>query len=673
MKYWQDHIGDGFHTVLKLDLGPGEKQNKLKMAAIAELDEFLSHNHPTSLVIASAKPDSFCAGADIEEIRSVLGENLKLQELLVRTEGLLLRIHEAEFPVVAAISGACLGGGLELAMVCHARIASSNPKTVLGLPETSLGIIPGFGGTQMLPRIVGMQKALEMILGGAFKKLSAADALKCGLVSKVVEPEKLLDAARELAKNMAATGNYRRNRRKTHGIEKIPYFGKKLLLRGARKQVLAANKAFYPAPFAAIDAISYSSGDLRRGLSREHQLFSECARSHEAKSLVGLYFLREEARSKRWVEIQGKPYVPAPVGVVGAGLMGRGIALSALSANLPVILHDEFPEAAHDAVAFIEKALSKDVYKGKLTKAQAFARRDLLSVSFGKNPDGLRKANIVIEAIIENVQKKHELFEKLVRVLENPNAIIATNTSSILPSELAMPIARKDKFCAMHFFNPAERMELVEIAGIAETSANTLASVVALTKALGKTPVVLDKECPGLVVNRILLRGVVRAFLRMIQTGVDPWEIDSLLEHMGMMMGPFKTADLVGFDTADHVIKSMGRYYPDNYPKMVLDLNLKANKNVLGKKTGRGFYFWNGEKAGKPNPDIMEELELNPVTNGEAEIVAEMAADIMDEMRAEADALIEGGYMKSPDMIDLAMILGAGMFPNRRGIIGSNS
>ena len=687
MRYWRTEIDSRFNTVLTLDLGPKEKQNKLKSEVMRELGVYLKEYHPNSLVIASAKPDSFCAGADVEEIREVLGNAMKVQEYLLEVEKIFLGIYEAPYPVVAAVSGVCLGGGLELAMVCHERIAADHPKTMLGLPETSLGIIPGFGGTQTLPRIVGMQKALELILGGAFKKLNASDALKCGLVSKVVASDKLIDEAKQLAKDLAAS-HHKNGKRHKRGIEKLPIFGQKLILHGALKMTMTATKGAYPAPVKAIEAVSFSSGDMRRGLQREHQLFSECVRTPEAENLINIYFLKEEAKSRQWIDV-GKlaPFIYGPVGIVGAGVMGQGIALAAISANLPVILHDSRPESVYNAVRYIEKNLGKDVARGKLDPDTAKKRRDLLSVTYGHDLSGLKNAGIVIEAIIENLDEKHKLLTTIEKTLKNPDAIIATNTSSLLPSEIAAPLARKDRFCAMHFFNPAERMELVEIAGIPETNPEKLAAAINLAKMLRKIPIVLKKECAGLVVNRVLVMGMSRAMLAMLQLGMRPWDIDRLLERYGFMMGPFKTADLVGFDTAEHVLKTMAHYYPENYPDLVRDMDLKENKAVLGKKTGRGFYVWHekkpnffqrlaGQKDVEPNLRVDEEIHFNKKAGDRnfqihpQSIVESTVADILQEMREEAQAIMTEKVMDSWDMLDLALILGAGICPNRRGLIG---
>ncbi len=678
MQFWKLERDSSDNIVLSLDLGPEAKQNLLKARVLEELDEFLANSRPNSLIITSAKPESFCAGADIEEIRGSLNNPVLVKQIREKAVGILLKIRHAPYPVVAAISGTCLGGGLELALACHARIAAKHPRTLFGLPETSIGIIPGFGGTQTLPRVIGLTRALEIIVGQ--KKLNAETAEKCGLVDTVVEPDRLLATARTFADCLRLGLTERYRTAKKNRIESIPYFGRKLILSGAIKRVLKETKGVYPAPLRAIEAIGASCKNLETGLSVEGKLFAECAASPEARNLMSIFAVRNEARSKNWVNADPqKP--PGCLGVVGAGKngmgMGKGIAYAAISAGIPTLLHDISPDCIHDAVALIESALKAGVAKKRITPAEAAARRALLTVSWGNRYERFRTTDFIVEAITENLEWKRALLSELEKHI-SPSAIIATNTSSLLPSEVAASLQHKDRFGAMHFFNPAEKMELVEIAGTPDTHPNTLARTLALTKALGKTPVVLDKECAGLVVNRILLRGIAKAFLKMLTVGIDPWKVDDWLERYGMMMGPFKTTDLVGFDTADHVIKSMGRYYPDSYPKLVLDMELMQNKAVLGKKTGKGFYFWDGERVGEPNYRIFQEINFkvradsrNLKTN-DPWFVEAVAQIVLNEMRNEGSWLIAEGVLKSKDMIDLAIILGAGICPNRRGIFGSD-
>ncbi|MDO8466718.1 MAG: 3-hydroxyacyl-CoA dehydrogenase NAD-binding domain-containing protein [bacterium] len=664
-KFWKCSTDEEGNMVAELDLGPDEKQNLLRAEVLKELNVILSTNNPKCLIITTAKPHSFCAGADVGEINALAnGKQEHLVAALESMHALLLKIRNSSYPIVAATSGECLGGGTELVLACHKRIAARHPKTRFGLPEVMLGVIPGFGGTQLLPKLVGVRKAMEVIVGQ--RKLSADDALKCGLVDKVVIPELLIVEAKKIAFEET-------ERKKLSWVDRIGAV-RDFVMRMAKKQTLKATKGVYPAPMKAIEAIDFSDANLEDGLAREGQLFLECAATMESASLRDIFLKQREAKSKDWIGVNppsahsgGGGTPPEKVLMLGAGVMGRAIAYAVLAGGVRVNLHDMSSKAIHEAVLFIEGQLAKEVKKSKLSLEKAQGMRDRLIVSYGDEPtiDGV---DFVIEAIVEDLTIKPRVLAELEKKLPE-NAVIATNTSSLLPSDIAAPLTRKDKFCAMHFFNPAHKMDLVEIVGTAETSKETLAKTLALIKAMGKTPILLDKECAGLLVNRVLVRGMAKA-LDCLLSGEDPWEIDMALEGAGMVMGPFKTIDLVGFDIAYHVMKMMGHYYPEIYGKTeVGNLELHKFKDILGQKTGKGFYVWENNKAVKPNKEILKKFgwELFP---HDKEIGAlDCCHLIRKEMNEEAMALVSERICSDPNMIDLSLVLGAGLFPNRRGLL----
>ena len=671
MEFWKldADTEDTRGMILTLDLGPQEKKNLLRRKVLEELDETmdqLAKLIPDYLIIRSGKPNTFCAGADVEEIREILKNPADVDALLRKAHGILMKIRNASYPVVAAIDGECLGGGLELVMACHARVATTNRKTTFALPETSLGIIPGFGGTQTLPRLVGTRKALEIINGQ--KKLNGVEAAKCGLADSCVKPEELMSEARWRA-YVVQKGWSERFDRKPKNLklpESLPCIGKKLILRGALQEVLKKTKGAYPAPLKAIEAVRASSKSIEKGLALERKLFAECAKSPEAKSLTSIFFLDKEARSKDWLP-GVKSEVPKKIGMIGAGIMGSGIAYAAISSNIPVILHDTFPEPVGKAVIFIETMLGKAVKMGKMTAEEAAAKRRLLKVSTGNDLSALADADFVIEAIIEDLQLKRKMFAELERVV-SPQTIIATNTSSFLPSDLAAELQHKDRFCAMHFFNPVHKMQLIEIAATPASSPEAIAKTLALIKAIGKTPVLLDKECPGLIVNRVLVTGMAWALDQLQTLKVDPWKIDEAMEKFGMAMGPFKTLDLVGFDIGYHVMKVMMSYYPQDYPQAVAKIPLHKQKDLLGKKTGKGFYIWKGEEAVKPNKSILEKFCWKIECSSDDDVKAARNLLLLS-MTREALKIVETGVCKSADMVDLSLIIGAGLFPNRRGLL----
>ena len=671
MEFWklEEDPEDTRGMILTLDLGPWDKKNLLRRKVLEELDETmgaLAKLSPDYLIITSGKPDTFCAGADVEEIREVLKNPSDVEALLQKAHGILMKIRNASYPVVAAIDGECLGGGLELAMACHARVATSNRKTVFALPETSLGIIPGFGGTQTLPRLVGTRKALEIINGQ--KKLNGAEAVKCGLADSCVKPEELIGEARWRAYFISRDWNERFDR-KTKGVkfpENLLCVGKRLILRRALQEVLKKTRGAYPAPLKAIEAVRASSKPIEKGLALERKLFAECAKSSEAKSLTSLFFLDKEARSKDWLP-GVKVGVPKKIGIIGAGIMGSGIAYAAISSNIPVVLHDTFPEPVGKAVIFIETMFGKAVKMGKMTAEEAAAKRRLLKVSTGNDLSALADTDFVIEAIIEDLQLKRKMFAELEKVV-SPQTVIATNTSSFLPSDLAAELQHKDRFCATHFFNPVHKMPLIEVAATPESSPETVAKALALTKAIGKTPVLLDRECPGLIVNRVLVTGMAWALDQLQTLKIDPWKIDEAMEKFGMEMGPFKTLDLVGFDIGYHVTKVMMSYYPQDYPKAVADITINKYKDLLGKKTGKGFYIWKDEKAVKPNKSILEKFGWKIECSSDDDVKAARNMLLLS-MTREAQKIVTTGVCKSSDMVDLSLILGAGLFPNRRGLL----
>ncbi|TSC83343.1 MAG: 3-hydroxyacyl-CoA dehydrogenase / enoyl-CoA hydratase / 3-hydroxybutyryl-CoA epimerase [Parcubacteria group bacterium Gr01-1014_19] len=671
MEFWKLDADpeDARGMILTLDLGPQEKKNLLRRKVLEELDatmDQLVKLSPDYLIIRSGKPNTFCAGADVEEILEVLKNPADVDALLRKAHGILMKIRNATYPVVAAIDGECLGGGLELAMACHARVATNNRKTAFALPETSLGIIPGFGGTQTLPRLVGARKALEIINGQ--KKLNGAEAAKCGLADACVKPEELMSEARWKA-YVTQKGWNERFDHKPKNLrlpESIPCVGKRLILRGALQEVLKKTKGAYPAPLKAIEAVRASSKSIEKGLALERKLFAECANSPEAKSLTSVFFLDKEARSKDWLP-GVKAEVPKKIGMIGAGIMGSGIAYAAISSNIPVVLHDTFPDPVGKAVIFIETMLGKAVKIGIMTAEEAAAKRRLLKVSTGDDLSALADADFVIEAVPEDLQLKRKMFAELEKVI-SPKAVIATNTSSFLPSDLAAELQYKDRFCAMHFFNPVRTMKLIEIAATQGSSPETIAKTLALTKALGKVPVLLDQECPGLIVNRVLVTGMAWALDQLQTLKIDPWKIDEAMEKFGMAMGPFKTLDLVGFDIGYHVMKVMMGYYPQDYPQSVAGIPLNKDKNLLGKKTGKGFYIWKGEEAVKPNKAILEKFGWKTECSSNDDVNAARNLLLLS-MTREAKKIVDTGVCKSPDMVDLSLIHGAMLFANRRGLL----
>lgn len=664
---WLHYKVENGICILMLDCGEEAKQNLLSRQALEELNRVLDanlSNKPKAMIICSSKSESFCAGMDIEEIREIIKKPEEIKELLKRAEMILMKIHRAPYTIIAAISGECLGGGLELAMACKFRLATNNSQ--FGLPETALGIIPGFGGTQFLPKLVGLEKALEMITNGQ-KRISTREAHRLGLIDGEYEHYlELMGGALDIAQSSHFMNSFR----KKHWLERVPVLGKKLILAGARKRALKETKGAYPAVFKAIDAVEASGGSLEKGLDKEHDLFGELIKTPQAKNLISIYFLKKDARAMKWVDAPDE-LPPRRVAVIGAGLMGRKIAYSLISKDIPVMLHDTNIKAVHDAVIFIESALGREKNRGYNNFQEIEEKRNLLMVSWGDDLSPIAGADFVIEAIIENLEIKQKLL-KMVESTVAESAVIATNTSAILPSDIASGMTLKNRFCAMHFFNhPYQLMDLVEIAGTANTDKKTLMKTLALTKAMNKTPVVAEKECAGLIVNRVVTQYITDALYYLERTRIDPWMLDYFFEQHGMAMGPFKMLDLIGFDTGAHVMKVMGGYYKTLPTEKLQKMDIARHKDLLGEKTGQGFYIWKNGKAIAPNKKALARLGLPSRNDLEAEETASVMKTLMvSHLVKEAKKIYEEKVCRSENMIDLSVILGTGMAPNRRGLLG---
>jgi 3-hydroxyacyl-CoA dehydrogenase/enoyl-CoA hydratase/carnithine racemase len=671
-KHWKLVIDDRV-AVLYLDSAP--KQNVLHGAALEELDDItreLRALHSTgdvvAAVIASAKETSFCAGADVNEIWALRdAADDEVSAVLELAQETFQRILRAPFPTVAAVSGECLGGGLELTLFCDMRIASSQPKTRFEAPETKLGVIPGFGGTQLLPRIVGFRTALEMVVGG--KALDAQAALRAGLVDRVVTQDDLLAEAKKAALEIAS--GQLRPKHSLPRAERIPMIRallRRYMLHATRKMTLAKTKGNYPAFLFACDAVWASTRDLAKGWAKEHALFVQSLKTPAAKSCMSIFLTQQEARSRQWVSEIAEP--PKKVGIVGAGPMGRGIAYVLASRGIPVIIEDLSAKAIHDSIVLFESLFKKEMRRGKITKDDAARTMNLITYKVSGDYRMLRDCDLVVEAVIERVDIKRQVLKQLEDVLA-PDAVIATNTSSIPLEELAPALRDPSRFLAMHFFNPVFQMDLVEIAGHAGTAPSAFAKALATARAMRKTPVVLDKACPGFVVNRVLFPYLALSLQAILEGRVAPDELDAAFKRMGMVMGPIETLDLVGFDVGAKVLETLGGFYgePYDYSRFT---RVVAEKKILGQKTGSGFYTYDKKgKRGKVNDAFLAQMRSNssdPHGNTSALMTA---GAIYESMCAVGRELVVEGICKDPKFVDLACVLGAGITPNRRGLFGA--
>ncbi len=636
----------------------GSSVNVLSAATMGELDRIadsLWNQRPAGLVLISAKPGVFLAGADIYELAAIRDAQ-HAYELSRAGQQVFNKIEELGVPTVAAIDGACLGGGLELALVCRWRVATDDPRTRLGFPETQLGIIPGWGGTQRLPRVIGMRRALELIAPG--KMIDATQALRLGLVDDVAPPVVLRERALAWA-----LGKLTRRRRKLFILNLWPV--KALVGDLARRETRKRTRGLYPAPLQAIEAVqSGLGGDMHRaGLEREARLFSELAATETVRNLTRVFFLREKY-SKLVAPVgsgsvsTAKSPVIGKVGVIGAGVMGAGIAHWCGARGLTVRLKEVSPELAAAGMKRIAQVYAEGVQRGKLTALEA--AHGLARVHPTTDDSGFGNCDLIVEAVREKLEVKKAVYGQLKAVVKR-GAIMASNTSAIPIDELARAWGRPERFVGLHFFNPVHRMPLVEVVRGEKTSDETLVAAVGFVKQLKKIPVIV-KGTPGFLVNRLLMPYLNEAG-RLFEEGVAVETIDNAMLEYGMPMGPLRLLDEIGIDVAFEVGSELAAAYQDRM-RMAGILGKLHAAGFKGRKGGAGFYVFAKGKS-KPNPKLREWAGESALT---------MSSDKLQErllvvMFQEARRCLDEGVVESADDIDAAMIFGTGFPPFRGGLM----
>jgi 3-hydroxyacyl-CoA dehydrogenase/enoyl-CoA hydratase/3-hydroxybutyryl-CoA epimerase len=645
---------------------PGEKINKLSSAALSELSDMIAQAKTASdlrvLVIVSAKTDVFVAGADITEIQSI---DTPVDGYAKARGGQAIFDQLAAFPVptVAAIDGAALGGGLELGLACSFRIVSDNPKTQLGLPEVNLGIIPGFGGTQRLPRLIGIQAALPMIISGG--SVDGYKAEKLGLADRCVSSAFFRSEVARFCKECGSDDGrqrilaLRQSKVKGQWVESLP-FGLAMVASTARRAVTLKTLGHYPAPFAAIRSVVEGLKlSLADGLDQEAHRFSELVGTPISKNLIALFFIQEELKKYTGVPAG---VVARPVrhsGVIGAGLMGGGIAWLLSSKAIAVRIKDVNWNAINLAYQSASKIYKKLVESRKISRSEA--ELGLNAISSTTDYLGFGATDVVIEAVVENMEIKKKVFGELETHLR-ADAVIASNTSSLSVTEMASGLMHPERFIGMHFFSPVNRMPLVEVIPGEKTSQDTIATVVQLAKTLKKTPIVV-KNGPGFLVNRILIPYVNEA-VWLLEDGAEIGDIDRIMEGFGLPLGPLALADEVGLDVGYKVAKILEAGFGERMAVAPSFDRIHQNDTLKGKKSGKGFYTHVG--SGKtPNPEISALLHR-------ASGKSISSSDILDRliliMVNEAARCISEGVVEKPEYLDIAMVMGAGFPPFRLGL-----
>lgn len=646
----------------------GEKVNKLTTPVMAEFIEAVESAATISglsaLVIRSGKPDIFIAGADIHEIAGIDAPEEALAKA-VAGQDILNRLSKVNVTTIAAIHGACLGGGLELAMACDYRVVSDHPKTILGLPEVNLGIIPGFGGTQRMPRLIGISAALPLIVSG--KAVDGRKAEKIGLADKVIssaffDEEMMLFVTDVLSRGKRIVTDRRQRRPFLAQFLDSSPIGIWLVSMMAKRQVMAATKGHYPAPLNAIKAVRYGAlRTLHAGLRREATLFSELAATPICKNLISLFFIQEALKKDSQSEtgLDGSALSKASIdtiGVLGAGLMGGGIAWLASAQGISVRMKDIHWSAISKGYAAALKVYQR---LNKLKKIKPHeVTMGMQHISGTLDYSGFQRADVVIEAVVEDMAIKKKVFAELETKIRK-DSIIASNTSALSITEMATALQTPERFIGMHFFSPVNKMPLIEIIPGERTSKETIAAIVALSKTLKKTPIVVQ-NCPGFLVNRILMPYVNEA-IHLLEDGADVEQVDALMEAFGMPLGPLALADEVGLDVGYKVAKHLEIGYPDRMKVASSFETIHKTKDLLGKKSGRGFYV-HGDKK-EVNKHIYALINRRQKRMSSSEIVDRLI--LM--MANEAARCYEEKVVVSAAYLDMAMVLGTGFPPFRLG------
>ncbi len=639
---------------------PGESMNTLKASFASEvthvLQEIEQQRDLQGVVIISDKPGSFVAGADIGMIDAC--DNAADAESLARQgQAMFDRIEGLKIPVVAAIDGACLGGGLELALACHYRVATDNPRTVIGLPEVQLGLLPGSGGTQRLPRLIGIQKALPLILTG--KQLRAKQAKKLGIVDDVVPATILLEAA--VKRVLSSKAKVRKAKLPVmHRLLEGTGVGRGIIFSKAREQAQAKAKGNYPAVDHIIDTIAHGAEKgFQAGLEREAKAFGELAMTPVSRELRQIFFATTEMKKETGAG-DTKPRPVQHVGILGGGLMGGGIAyVTAAKAGLPARIKDIREEGIVHALRYSYELLNKKVKRKHLTRAELEAT--MLRLSGSLDYSGFAKADVVIEAVFEDLSLKQKMVAEI-EAVTGPDTIFASNTSSLPITQIAAHAQRPENVIGLHYFSPVDKMPLAEIITHPQTSAETIATTVALAKRQGKTPIVV-KDGAGFYVNRILAPYMNEA-ARLVLDGEPIERVDQALVQFGFPVGPMKLMDEVGIDVAAKVApilaNELGERFraPTAFEKLIED-------NRKGKKNQKGFYTYQGKKAGKlVDESVYPLLGISPSAKLDD---AEMAQRTVLLMLNEAAYCLAEGVIRSARDGDIGAIFGIGFPPFRGG------
>lgn len=655
---------------------PGEKVNKFSYVVMMELSKLLdglSQNKDIkAMAVLSGKKDVFIAGADIDELQKIQTEDEAYEKSRLGQE-IFRKLSSLPFPTIALIDGACLGGGLEFALWCSYRLATDNKKTKLGCPEVMFGILPAWGGTQLLPPLIGLPSVLELVLTG--KTIPAKKAARMRLVDMLVPAEFKEQKLNEFIQNCLSRHKSKEiiSKRGPKGffgffLSKTPV-GRWLVFRQSRKKVYQRTKGTMPAPLLAMDVIrkTYKTS-LEKGLYKEAQAFSKLATTPVSKNFIQLYYTNEELKKDKMVSSSLAPGEIKTAAILGAGTMGGGLAwlfsFNDISVRLKTTTWESVAKGLRGANAVYKKLLKRRKLKAGEVNLK------MHKISGTVDYTGFSDVDLVVEAATEDMEVKKNVMRELELVIK-PETIVCSNTSSFSITDLAQSFSKPERFCGAHFFNPVNKMPLVEVVRGQRTSDETISTVANLIKKLGKTPIVI-KDCPGFLVNRMFVL-YMNEVLFLVEEGADVARTDKLMEKFGMPMGPCALADEIGIDAGTLIIKVVveDAYGERLKTKRAEIAPIMTQAGLLGKKVGKGFYIYSGKKR-KPNPDVpsliarardSDHLKKRDIEDRE---IIDRAVLIMVN---EAAKCLEDGVVSNPKYLDMAMVMGIGFPPTRGGIL----
>ena len=677
-------LGDDGIAVVEFDQ-PGVEHNRFTPELLQRLSSILdglrtqaADGELTGLILTSAKHDSFIVGVDVAAIAAV--DSAAAGAAAARHgQEVFGKIAELGVPSVVAINGNCLGGATEMALVCTWRLAADSAAVQIGLPEVNLGIFPGFGGSQRLPRLISLERSLRMILTG--RPVDAQRAYRIGLIDAVVPaPLLLAEARRWLTERRAPVGGRRRGKRAPEDrswlrrvrrwlLEGNP-LGRWVLFRQARKSVMANTGGHYPAPLAALDTVRQGLRmPLDKALELEAKRVGELAVSPVARNLIGIFFARQAARRRARKGTAGEPRAVHKIAVVGAGVMGGGIAQVAAYNDVPVRMKDVAPEALTAGMSVAYRRFDQRRRRRRISRREVAQKMGLISPTLGYG--GFRSADLVIEAIVERLDIKLQVLGEVEAAVRD-DAILATNTSSLTVEALADGLAIPERFVGLHFFNPVHRMPLVEVVRGPRSAPEAIDTAASFARRLGKVPVVVG-DAPGFFVNRVLTPYLNEALL-LVESGVPIERVDRALEGFGMPMGPLRLLDEIGLDVSSHVARELAPLFGERLPaSRAGERLLEAGR--IGRKGGKGFYDYGGKRprpaseaealvrAGARPDGSGADAPMQP-TLDEREIVDRCVLLMLNE----ACYTLGEGIVDSAETADLALVMGTGFAPFRGGI-----